>query len=349
MATKQTQMTSLFDAFIRDSERGKRLKSNGKRIKLQTVENYRYVILLMREYETLRGIKLYVREVTGRNKKEVEADHKYWKRFHQDFTRFLYRDKQCFDNYVGGILKIMRTFFGYLKKEKFMKISDGYKCLYVIKEEIPIHTLLPEQLRFLIGDIDFENSLSESLKNSKDIFVFGCTIALRFSDLFSIKPTDVEKVGNSYYLSAKSEKTETPTKVKLPDYAVKILMTYNSSKKRQTIFPTISMNQFNKNVKAIAERAGWTHEVVKTRSRRGQTVIIKKEKSVYRFCDHLSSHTMRRTAITTMLMLGMPEYIVKKVSGHSDNSKSFYRYVSFVQSYLDVHTDKVFNGLMASA
>jgi hypothetical protein len=53
------------------------------------------------------------------------------------------------------------------------------------------------------------------------------------------------------------------------------------------------------------------------------------------FEERERSHIMRRTAITTMLMLGMPEYLVRKISGHSANSKAFYRYVNFGQSYIE--------------
>jgi intergrase/recombinase len=58
---------------------------------------------------------------------------------------------------------------------------------------------------------------------------------------------------------------------------------------------------------------------------------------------------MRRTAITTMLMLGMKEHVVRKISGHADNSKSFYRYVNLVQSYLDNEVDEVFSKLVEMA
>jgi intergrase/recombinase len=54
---------------------------------------------------------------------------------------------------------------------------------------------------------------------------------------------------------------------------------------------------------------------------------------------------MRRTAITTMLMLGMKKHVVKQISGHSNDSKSFYRYVNLVQSYMDNEMDAVFNKL----
>ena len=44
---------------------------------------------------------------------------------------------------------------------------------------------------------------------------------------------------------------------------------------------------------------------------------------------------MRRTAITTLLILGVPEIVVRSVSGHAPGSKEFYKYVSLAQSYLN--------------
>jgi intergrase/recombinase len=51
---------------------------------------------------------------------------------------------------------------------------------------------------------------------------------------------------------------------------------------------------------------------------------------------------MRRTAITNMLCLGMPEHLVRKISGHAANSKEFYRYVQLSQSFIDNETDQFF-------
>jgi integrase len=50
---------------------------------------------------------------------------------------------------------------------------------------------------------------------------------------------------------------------------------------------------------------------------------------------------MRRTAITTLLILGMPEHLVRKISGHSHSSSSFNRYVHYAQAYVDTEIDKV--------
>lgn len=69
----------------------------------------------------------------------------------------------------------------------------------------------------------------------------------------------------------------------------------------------------------------------------------------YPFCDLVSSHTMRRTAITTMLTLGMPELLVRKISGHSDDSRAFYRYVELAQQYMDMEINKAYEKLFEEA
>jgi hypothetical protein len=57
---------------------------------------------------------------------------------------------------------------------------------------------------------------------------------------------------------------------------------------------------------------------------------------------------MRRTAITTMLRLGMNEQAVRRISGHAPGSKEFYRYVAYSQTFLDSETDRLFDRLKAN-
>ena len=195
---------------------------------------------------------------------------------------------------------------------------------------------------------EFERGLTKSLQRSKSIFVFGCTVALRVSDLFSIRFSDVEQVGEAHYLSVKTLKTKTMVRIKLPCYAIDIIEQFRiAAKSRKTIFPPLSNARFNNNLKEISALAGWTNDTGKSRTKRGVAFEINNaiRKTQYRFCDLVSSHIMRRTAITTMLMLGMKEHVVKQISGHANDSKSFYRYVNLVQSYLDNEMDEVFGKL----
>lgn len=352
MPQKEYPLIPLFEKFIQHSYKGKRLKPDGSRIKPQTVDNYMYVLRYLKEYESEYDTILRIKAIHSQNKRIFTTERNYWKKFYLQFTDFLYHQKNCYDNYVGTVIKTIRIFFNFLNRDMGISTGSFYKSFYVCREEVPIVTLMPEQLQFLINSTVFNQQLNKPLRKAKDIFVFGCTVALRVSDLFAVRFTDVEQVGTHYYLPVRTIKTGTMVRIKLPAYAVDIVEKFRmSAKGRKTIFPPVPRTRFNNQLKMIAELAGWTGAVDKQRKKRGVSVKNsgRNGTDVYRFCDLVSSHTMRRTAITTMLMLGMKEHVVKKISGHADDSKSFYRYVNLVQSYLDNEVDEVFGKLVEVA
>ena len=125
-------------------------------------------------------------------------------------------------------------------------------------------------------------------------------------------------------------------------YAIEIIDKYKR-KSKKLVLPQLSNVNFNKGIKELIEVAGWTYNYSKIRFKQGKAIEINNPKgNSYRFCDHITAHTMRRTAITTMLRLHVPEQIVRKISGHSANSAEFFKYVEFAQSYLDEHTEVYF-------
>jgi integrase len=217
----------------------------------------------------------------------------------------------------------------------------------VRKEDVKIFPLLPEELNFLIYNQELNEKLSPRLRETKDVFVFGCTVALRVSDLLKLRRSALRISSGQYYLSVRSQKTSTDTLIKLPDYCVEIILKYH--KLRRRLLPCFNKSNLNQYIKKLLEQAGFVQEVSISRDRRGQAVELKNVASKsrqYRFCDVASTHTMRRTAITTMLCLGMPEQLVRKISGHAAGTKEFYRYVLWAQTYQDQESDKMFEKLM---
>lgn len=348
-SSKKTLVFSeLFDKFITDSKTGRRLQPNGKRISEGTIKSYSCTKALIDKFIADKVFELRIRSYKYLTQREKQAEKNYWKKFYKKFTDYLYNDCGHFDNYVGLNIKNIRTFFGYLNKSLLLNVGDFHLQLYVRKEEVAIVTLLPEELNFLIYDKDFEKSLSSKLCEVKDVFVFGCTVALRFSDLMALKKSNLRTINDNWYLTVRSKKTSVETQICLPDYTVSILKKYQKIKGNY-LLPKFNIVNLNLYVKELTERAGFTNHISKTRGRRGTTKeIIKKvndKKENYRFCDLVTTHTMRRTAITTMLCLGMPEHIVRKISGHSPLSKEFFRYVSLAQAYQDKETAIVFDKL----
>jgi integrase len=305
-----------------------------------SIVKYYHTLKLLIDFENDKHFDLRIVTNAKLNEREFLTEKNYWKKFYILFTNYLYKEKGCFDNYVGSNIKTIRTFFKYLEEEKNFILNPYYKNFYVRKEEISIFTLTPDRLLFLIHDADFEKKLTLKMLSIKDIFVFGCTVGLRFSDIFDLKLSNLKKINNSYYLEKRSLKTKTATKIKLPEYAIYILKKYTKNRRKGQLFPKISLTNFNKNLKKIGLIAGWTEEVIKHREKMG---IVKKNVSTVKFYETMTSHMMRRTAITSMLILGMNENVVRAISGHSNQSAAFYRYVNYVQSYLDNEIDGVHN------
>jgi integrase len=329
----------LFQKFITDSYRGKRLNSNGARIKEQSVDNYISCQKLLIDFSKEKNFALLIYEVKGQNKRDHLFLKRYYTGFYTSFTQYMYKEKNCYDNYVGQTIKQIRVFFAWLNREAGIPTGLYYKNFYVLRQEIPIITLSVNQLKYLMHDEAFEQKLTPALKQCKDIFVFGCLVGLRYSDLCSIKQTNLCVADGAMYLKVKSKKTGTETSVKLPAIAVAIVQKYKHNRKKP--LPFTNLNGFNAQVKQIAEQAGWTYPVSVTRTKQGLFKRKQPVSSAARFCDCISSHIMRRTCITIMLTSGMPELIVKKISGHSNSSRSFYSYVNFAQEIVDQEIEKM--------
>jgi len=324
-------------------EKGRRLQKNGKRIRWSSIDNYLFLLKHLQDYSSQKQIRLRIRDWDELNARAKKTEINYWKNFYHAFTEYLFNDKGHYDNYVGANIKLLRAFFSYLKKEIIVNPGPFYNYFYKTNEDILVIALNPQRLNFLIHDKEFENSLSERLRVWKDMFVFGCTTALRFSDISKLNYTHLETVNEAVYLCVRSQKTQTLSRVYLPQYAKDILHKYK--RRKLSLFPPISKVNFNKAIKKIALLAGWTEEIPKTRNKQGIAIPIYRpatKKLNYRFCDLVSSHTMRRTAITTMLRMGMHEMNVRIISGHTAHSASFYRYVQHSESFMNEEMNKVF-------
>jgi site-specific recombinase XerD len=340
----------LFERFIRDSQKGRRRQPNGKRLSPGTIVNYATTLRLLKAFSLAKSFPLRIRIAAYLNRRELQVEKNYWKKFYRKLTDYLYQERGCFDNYVGFHIRIIKTFFNYLNKDLSIDLGDIQRLFYVPGNSIPIFPLMPEELSFIIFNKPFENSLDVRMKKIKDVFVLGCTVGLRVSDLLRLRSCDLRVINDQFYLSTRSRKTSADSLIKLPEYAVKILERNN---KNGRLLPAFTVFNLNKGIKKLLELAGFTNPVRLTRERMGKAILIGTvnnggDRST-RFCDVASTHTMRRTAITTLLTLGAPESLVRQISGHAPGSKEFYRYVLWSQAYLDKTTGEVFQKLAAKS
>lgn len=344
--TPQLDLLKTFTQFIRVSQSGRRLTPSGKRITKGTIVNYWYAHKLLAEYEDKEKTKIHIQLLHRASLRMLQREKNYWHRFFIQFSAFLYNEKRCGDHYVANIFKILKTFFNYLQKEKGVVVGNYYKSFRIPAQQATPVVLNPEQLKFLITNKEFETSLNPYLRRAKDIFVFGCTVALRYSDLMGLRKSNIIETGNDCWLSVFTQKTSTEIKVPLPQYALEIVNKYKR-KAGKYVLPRLSSTNLNIQVKKLIKAAGWTHPIPKNTSYRGKMVEHKtKDGETWQFYRHITAHTMRRTAITTLLVLGVPETIVRKISGHAPGSKEFYKYVGIAETYLNVEIKKAHEKLL---
>ncbi|MCB9056817.1 MAG: tyrosine-type recombinase/integrase [Chitinophagales bacterium] len=337
-----------FSRFIAASRSGRRLSASGKRIKKGTIINYEHALRLIIKFEEKTSRLLHIQLLHRASMRSLQKEKNYWQRFYRQFADFLYKDKKHNDNYVANTFKVIKTFMNYLQKEKGWVIGNYHKAFRVpIQQSAPV-VLTPAQLGFLITNKEFEKGLNQYQKRAKDVFVFGCTVGLRYSDLMSLKKTNMIYSPEGHLLTLHTQKTGTEIKVPLPDYLMEIIKKYHIKAGRY-LLPRLSCTNLNRQVKNLGRAAGWCYTLPKNISHRGNILEIKTKKGKsWPFYRHITAHTMRRTAITTLLLMGVPENMVRTVSGHAPGSKEFYKYIGIAQDYLNHEVKKAYQKLLES-
>jgi integrase len=133
-------------------------------------------------------------------------------------------------------------------------------------------------------------------------FLFSCQVGLRHSDLY-ITSADI-KANELHVTMKKSKHTVKPP---LTAKAKAILASEHFP------FKVITINQYNKTVRAISKKAGLTDVIKQTHFIGNHPVTITKQK-----WELMSSHVGRKTAINNWLNKGVRESVVALWAGHQN-------------------------------
>ena len=152
----------------------------------------------------------------------------------------------------------------------------------------------------------------EAWERIRELFVLGCYTGLRYSDLSSIKQTNIE----GDFIHLRQCKTMNYVVIPLNDTAKNIIRKYDGG-----IPETIHMSDFNKIIKSIAEEAGINEEIIVTQ-RRGTERID----TTYMKIDLIASHTCRISFSTNEYPKETPTLFVMKIRGHR-TERNFLKYI----------------------
>ena len=211
-------------------------------------------------------------------------------------------------NTVGKQIKNLKAFLNHCFKHEIVERFDlsNFKTLY---EEVDKIYLSEEEIQ-KIYDKDF--SENPELEESRDLFVLGCYLGLRFSDLIRLRPEMIE----GEMIRIRMSKTGTTVVIPLHTISKEIINKYDGN------FPkVVNSMKFNSDIKEIGRIADINNHVL-TSHKRG----IEKIDTIYQKYELITSHTCRRSFCTNQYLAGVPTVFLMKISGHK-TERAFLRYI----------------------
>ena len=240
--------------------------------------------------------------------------------FIHSFKHYLHSEQGLSDATVLKNIKTYKVFIKYLAKLQFINDLD-FSEVKATSKPGEIYVIHIEKV------IELQNKKIKHLRLAqvRDVFCFMCWTGQRYSDIENLTWQDINKNENEEIVwDLTTVKTQTRIQVPIIDYAYEIIQKYNDSEKP---LPQYSNQKINEYRKELGQYMKWDWIVKKIHYYDGRP----KEKAVP-FYEVLTTHVGRKSFITNSLILGIPERIVKEISGHKDD-KSFSRYVKLAENY----------------
>ena len=224
----------------------------------------------------------------------------------------------------------IRRWFDALKAILYWCKENGYS----VKEEALAfrhHIIVPEkQIIYLKYDellafhrFEFPSGTPPHIIRARDLFCFMAFTSLRYSDMSTLKKSDI----SNDFIVIYTVKTHDKLNIPVLSYAQEILDRY-ADLPGDLALPAPSNQKLNKSIKEAAKIAGLSRTVV-------ETYYIDKDQyqNVSQLWETLSCHDGRRTFVCCSLRLGMAPTMVMKCTGHSC--------YEHMKPYIDIADDAV--------
>ena len=221
------------------------------------------------------------------------------------------------NNTICALFNKLRAFYNWCNQQEITdnRPFERYNGITTEKYGTPFYLTLDE--RNLIADYDL--SEHPQLAIQRDIFIFQCLIGCRVSDLLKMTQNNIIN-GAVEYIPHKT-KDERPVVVRVPlNERAKILIDkYKNTDNKSKLFPFISAQKYNDDIKNIFRLCGITRLVTVLNPTTG-----KEEKKPIN--EVASSHMARRTFVGNLYKKVKDPNLVGSLSGHAEGSKAFARY-----------------------
>ena len=236
------------------------------------------------------------------------------------------KDGTIEDNTFAKVIGVLKAFLSWAFERDYL-IDQTYKKFKASERQTEIICLTLEEF-IKLSSHQFK---SKKLDYVRDIYIFGCSSGLRFSDLTSLSPSNIQ----GDFIVLNTQKTRENSMIPLNKYSKAILKKYKG-----TVYeplPKISNQKLNQYIKECCKEVGFDMPMTITRFSGGK----RKEFSSPKY-DLITSHTARKTFTTLSLLMGVPERVVRTITGHK-KEENFKRYVNFTREYEKQQMEKAWD------
>ena len=340
---KTPQITSFWNGF-EEYLTTKRDKSYGYLKTIKTLKN------VLKEFEDNRKIKLTYEYIIYKTPL-----------FQSDFNNFCWNVKKHSNEYVNKFYDNLSGFLYYSVQMRYIPSKPKFQLLKPYDKDELVYLRTNEIVKlFNHKEWDYdENRVDELLKNPhitiieeellgtnskkfggvlkltnwelvKYIFLFMNQIGCRMGDIEHFKVSDLrlqtERERENQILSWVQQKTKNRVSVPLNDIGGFIYRKFSSGKKRtQSLFPKISNQKFNKQLKNLLKELGGFDREVRNPKYRGTKTVNDDWKPLW---SMVSSHCSRRGFVKNSIELGTMDYrTIMKLGGWKTFSE-FSKYIS---------------------
>lgn len=221
------------------------------------------------------------------------------------------------NNTICASFNRLRAFFNWCNQQGITnnRPFDKYNGITAEKYGTPYYLTLDE--RNIIANYNL--SKHPQLAIQRDIFIFQCLVGCRVSDLLKMTTNNIINGAIEYIPHKTKEERPVIVRVPLNDRAKILVDKYREVDTKGRLFPFISSQKYNDDIKDIFRICGITRLVTVL-----NTVTGEEEKRPIN--EVASSHIARRTFIGNLYKKVKDPNLVGSLSGHAEGSKAFTRY-----------------------
>ena len=226
-------------------------------------------------------------------------------------------DSRCAErrskNTLNNILVILKSFWLWCMKEGYTD-RNPFNKFTIESAEYGVPFYITTEERHQLENAPLEGMVAVQ----RDIFVFQCCVGCRVGDLYKLTYANI--VDGKLKYTPRKTKDNNPVLAIVPlnKTALALLEKYRDEE-RGTLFPFISQQKYNVNIKKAFKQAGLNRKVAVLNPQTRQHEL----KPLY---EVVSSHMARRTFIGGIYKHVQDPNAIGSMSGHVEGSKAFARY-----------------------